>query len=129
LGGVVGIYAQPSPSLGAILTINGISLAIGGGNVGELYGIDYGDLSRSYDLAGDPTRSVYNEMSDPTRSIPVSINMPFTYTATPANGGYGQGQAMVGIDPVNFTAQFINLVPTTVTVSVPGAFQSHRLGR
>jgi len=121
LGGVAGIYAQPSPSLGAVLTINGLSMFIGGGNVGQLYSIDYGNLSRSYDLAGDPTRSIYNEMSDPTRSIPVSINVPFTYTVTPANGGYGQGQAMLGIDPVSDAAQFLNLDPTTVTVSVPGA--------
>jgi PEP-CTERM motif len=121
LGGVVGIYAQPSPSLGAVLTINGISMGIGGGSVGYLYGIDYGDFSRSYDLAGDPSRSVYNQMSDPTRSIPVSINMPFSYTVTPANGGYGQGQAMLGIDPVSGAAYLIDLVPTTVSVSVPGA--------
>jgi hypothetical protein len=121
LGGVVGIYAQPSPSLGAVLTINGINMGIGGESVGYLYGIDYGNFSRSYDLAGDPGRSVYNQMSDPTRSIPVSINMPFTYTVTPANGGYGQGQAMLGIDPVNHAGYLIDLVPTTVTVSVPGA--------
>jgi hypothetical protein len=60
-------------------------------------------------------------MSDPTLSIPVSINMPFTYTVTPANGGYGQGQVMLGIDPVNGAGYLIDLVPTTVTVSVPGA--------
>ena len=53
-------------------------------------------------------------MSDPTRSIPVSINMPFTYTVTPVNG-------MLGIDPVNHAGYLIDLVPTTVTVSVPGA--------
>ena len=53
-------------------------------------------FSRSYDLAGDPSRPVYNQMSDPTRSIPVSINMPFTYTVTPVNG-------MLGIDPVEIT--------------------------
>ena len=111
LGGVVGIYAQPSPSLGAVLTINGISMGIGGGSVGYLYGVDYGDFSRSYDLAGDPSRSVYNQMSDPTRSIPVSINMPFTYTVTPANGGYGQGQVMLGmecrVDLTSFTKSFL----------------------
>jgi hypothetical protein len=78
-------------------------------------------VSRSYDLAGDPSRSVYNQMSDPTRSIPVSINMAFTYTVTPANGGYGQGQAMLGIDPVSGAGYLIDLVPTTVTVSVPSA--------
>jgi hypothetical protein len=120
LGGAAG-YAQPSPSLGAVLTINGISMGIGGASAGYLYGIDFGDFSRSYDFAGDPSRSVFNQMSDPTRSIPVSINMPFTYTVTPANGGYGQGQAMLGIDPVNHAGFLIDLVPTTVTVSVPGA--------
>ena len=39
---------------------------------------------------------------------------------TPDNGGYGQGQAMLGINPANGTAYLIDLVPTTVTVSVPG---------
>jgi PEP-CTERM motif len=47
--------------------------------------------------------------------------MPNSYTVTPANGGYGQGQAMLGIDPVTGAAYLIDLVPTTVTVSVPGA--------
>ena len=38
---------------------------------------------------------------------------------TPDNGGYGQGQAMLGIDPANGTAYLIDLVPTTVTVLNP----------
>jgi hypothetical protein len=115
-------YAQPSPSLGAVLTINGVSFAVGGASFGQLYGIDFGDFSRSYDFAGDALgtiagRSVFNQMSDPSRTIPVSINTPFTYTATSG----GQGQALIYINPLNGAGDLIDLAPTTETVSVPGA--------
>jgi hypothetical protein len=48
----------------------------------------------------------------------------FTCTRCWIDGGAplaSQGQAMLGIDPVNHAGFLIDLVPTTVTVSVPGA--------
>jgi hypothetical protein len=87
LGGIG--YAQPSPSLGAVLTINGISVGISGIGAGDLSVIDFGTqtkyLSNVVDNGLGYTRFLTNFMFDDTHTIPISLDMPFSYSA--AGGG------------------------------------------
>jgi hypothetical protein len=103
LGGYAFSEPQPSPSLGAILTIDGVSVGFGGGALGQIYGADYGTFTRSYADARDYGSAynfytynfVTNQMTDPSRTIPMSITEPFTYKANNSNGGSGQGSFQI----------------------------------
>jgi PEP-CTERM motif len=129
LGGYAFSEGQPSPSLGAILTIDGVSVGFGGGAHGQIYGADYGSSTKSFADARDYGSAynfytynfVTNQMTDPSRTIPVSITEPFTYKANNSNGGSGQGNFQI-VSYQNGYGYLINtyayLVPTTVSMSL-----------
>src|ERR1700730_7174197 len=53
LGGYGSATGQPSPSLGAVVTINGHSVAIGGMDFGQILGLNVGPDNQVYDDARD----------------------------------------------------------------------------
>jgi hypothetical protein len=129
LGGYAFSEGAPSPSLGAILTIDGVSVGFGGGAHGQISGTDYGTYSQSFADARDYGSAydfytynfVTNQMVDPSHTIPVSITEPFSYKAKNSNGGSGQGSFQI----VSFRNgygylidTYASLIPTTVSMSL-----------
>ena len=123
LGGIG--YAQPSPSLGAVLTINGISVGISGVGAGDFHVVDFGDHSgTSTPLLSDTgygfIRRVDNAMFDASHTIPISLDAPFNYSDPSGNAGHGEFIINV-LNPNggNLIYTWASLDPTSVTVTNP----------
>jgi hypothetical protein len=103
---------QPSPSLGALITINNHSVFIDGGYFGQIYGT----TKEVYDEAFDGFSRTYTRVITSSDAFPASINANYTYNLQPSDGTFSLVQ--VGLFGAFASA---DLGPTTVTMSDPSA--------
>ena len=124
LGGYGSATGQPSPSLGAVVTINGHSVSIGGMDFGQIQagaGRFVYDDARDYFIYNADTHLyniVYNGILSPDGMIPPSITTPYTYIVTGSDQAYGLIQIQTHS---NQNGDLIladgNLTPTSITVT------------
>jgi hypothetical protein len=117
---------QPSPALGALITISSHSegededenhftshsVFIDGGYFGQIYGT----TNEVYDEARDGFSRIYTRVITSSDAFPASITANYTYTLKPSDEAFSQLQ--VGLFGAFASA---DLAPTTVTMSDPSA--------
>ncbi len=111
-GGV--LWGGTSPSLGAVVTINGQTVSLLGSYAGEIQSYTSGGFRQFYSYAADnPGSYTQNWIASTSSGLPfASITTPFTYSAGIGDGSYSYTQ--IGADVISS-----NL--STVTLSVEGA--------
>jgi hypothetical protein len=115
---------QPSPALGALITINSHSKGDDDGHFtshsvfidGGYFGQIYGTTNEVYDEARDGFSRIYTRVITSSDAFPASITANYTYTLKPSDEAFSQLQ--VGLFGAFASA---DLAPTTVTMSDPSA--------
>jgi hypothetical protein len=117
---------QPSPALGALITINSHgegdghnshSTFIDGGYFGQIYGTTH----EVYDESRDGFSRLFTRLITSSDVFPASINANYTYTLQPSDEVFSQLQVGSGQGPSGSPLASATLVPTTVTMSDPSA--------
>jgi hypothetical protein len=127
-------FSIPSPSLGAVLTINGQNLAVAGSFLGLIYGGNYGPsvYSEAYHTAQDysfigsgfTNKYIDNYIFNYTGTIPDSITSPYKYNvgaivgANDIPGGEFSDYSYNYIPRYTTEDAFGDLHPSTLTYSV-----------
>jgi hypothetical protein len=114
--------SSPSPSLGAVLTINGHSVSFTGADFGDLHNVNVGTFSSTNEqsatgFVGPFYASIMTGLTNETGAIPASLTTPYTYNVNVANGDsvsgfFGYAGSDGALSPTSFAL--------TVTAPVPG---------
>jgi hypothetical protein len=125
-----GVDPGPSPSLGAVLTINGHSITYTGSYHGDLHDVNVGSFSStsqtSYTGPTGPSTFdfITTSASISSGAIPASITTPFTYNVTAndsVSGFFEDGGSDGALRPASFTLAAAAPVPGPVVgAGLPG---------
>jgi hypothetical protein len=127
---------QPSPSLGASITINGKPFSIDGEYAGQITSVDRGyAIVDTFDAREYATGSVttYNalffNLTDTSFSIPPSITTPFRFEFPEEQSTGALWITTYSNDLGYMVNTRATLVPSSVTLSLANAVPEPRLGR
>ena len=100
-----------SPSLGATITVNGKSVALGGGQFGSIaYTSDASASYHYYEADETDNRYAYSYVTAAAGALPASLTASLTYAVQPTNDASGYFQ---------YDNTFAAFTPVSVTAAVP----------
>lgn len=118
---------SPSPSLGAVLTINGHSVSFTGVDYGDLHNVNGGTFSSTNEqsatgLVGPFYSFIMTGLTSETGAIPASLTTAYSYNVNVANGDSVSGSfGDAGSDGDLSPTSFALTVPAPVPGPVVGA--------